>query len=277
MTHTPDNDRSVRFVARHYREGALDSSKAWDKFSSRHGIRSTSFVFRYWVGAAAVMLLLLGVGSVYYINHNTEDWQTVYTDSGQMKDVFLPDSTLVALAENSSLRYDRKQYGKEGRIVELKGKAFFKVKSDVERPFSVQTSFTTTKVLGTSFQLLEDSGTTHLHVETGKVSFTATKGTEPLILTAGMSAVYKKEEGVIHLIEENDPNTLSWRTRHLQFRETPVSQVARDLENAYGIKIDYPASAASLKLTAYFDDMSLEDILLIIGQTLDVRLEAVPK
>ena len=42
-----------------------------------------------------------------------------------MKDVYLPDSTLVALAGDSWIRYDAKRYDKERRAVEMNGKAFF--------------------------------------------------------------------------------------------------------------------------------------------------------
>lgn len=42
------------------------------------------------------------------------------TAPGQMKDVYLPDSTLVALAGDSWIRYDAKRYDKERRAVEVK-------------------------------------------------------------------------------------------------------------------------------------------------------------
>ena len=93
-----------------------------------------------------------------------------------MKDVYLPDSTLVALAGDSWIRYDAKRYDKERRAVEMNGKAFFQVTRNEARPFSVKTSQTEVTVLGTSFQIDEKPTVTEVNVVTGKVCFTAGGG-----------------------------------------------------------------------------------------------------
>ena len=140
-------EQRVRFVAKRYREGSLDPDKAWQKFASEHAISRKVSFRRYWIGAAAVVLVLVGLGTWFTVERNAPDWVAITTAPGQMKDVYLPDSTLVALAGDSWIRYDAKRYDKERRAVEMNGKAFFQVTRNEARPFSVETS--QTEVYGT--------------------------------------------------------------------------------------------------------------------------------
>lgn len=201
----------------------------------------------------------------------------VTTGPGQIKEVYLPDSTLISMAGSSSIRYDVKTYGKERRVVEMKGKAFFQVTRNEARPFSVYTERTEVTVLGTSFQINEQPGGTDVNVMTGKVSFGATGSeTNKVILTAGMSASYSMESNGITILEEEDLNSLSWKTRQLRFNDTPLEKVIDDLNKYYQVKVINKTETPNLKLTATFNDLPLEDVLLVINQTLDTRLAPDP-
>ena len=187
-------EQRIRFVAKHYEEGRLDTDKAWQQFAAKHQVRRTVSFHRYWMAAASVLLLLIGFGTYYITDRNSPEWVAITTIPGQIKDVYLPDSTLISMAGSSSIRYDAKSYGKERRVVEMKGKAFFKVTRNETRPFSVYTERTEVTVLGTSFQINEQPDGTDVNVMTGKVSFGATGNeTDKVILTAGMSASYSME------------------------------------------------------------------------------------
>ena len=144
-------EERIRFVAKHYEEGHLDTDKAWQQFASRYQVRRTVSFRRYWMAAASVLLLLIGFSTYYITDRNSPEWVAVTTAPGQLKDVYLPDSTLISMAGNSSIRYDARSYGKERRVVEMKGKAFFQVTRNEARPFSVYTERTEVTVLGTSF------------------------------------------------------------------------------------------------------------------------------
>ncbi len=120
-------EQRIRFVAKHYEEGRLDTDKAWQKFAGKHQVRRTVSFRRYWMAAASVLLLLIGFGTYFMTDRNSPEWVAVTTEPGQIMEVYLPDSTLISMAGNSSIRYDKKAYGKERRVVEMKGKAFFQV------------------------------------------------------------------------------------------------------------------------------------------------------
>ncbi|MRX92161.1 MULTISPECIES: FecR family protein [Parabacteroides] len=270
-------EQRIRFVAKHYEEGRLDTDKAWQKFAGKHQVRRTVSFRRYWMAAASVVLLLIGFGTYFMTDRNSPEWVAVTTEPGQIMEVYLPDSTLISMAGNSSIRYDKKAYGKERRVVEMKGKAFFQVTRNEARPFSVYTERTEVTVLGTSFQIDEQPDGTDVDVMTGKVSFGVTGSeTDKVILTAGMSASYSMESKGITILEEEDLNTLSWKTRQLRFNDTPLEKVVSDLSEYYQVNIINKAETPNLKLTATFNDLPLEDVLLVINQTLDTRLAPDP-
>ena len=251
-------EKRLRFVVRHYKEGSLDEDKAWKRFAFRQGI-CRQVAFR-------------GVGTFYLKERNNPEWVSVATVSGQLKDVYLPDSTLVSMAGNSTLRYDVKKYGKERRVVEMTGKAFFQVKRNEARPFSVHTAMTEVTVLGTSFQVSEQPDMTEVDVVMGKVRFAAGKEPEPVILTAGMSASYSNEKKEIDILKEENPNNLSWKTKQLRFNDTPLEKVIRDLNEYYQVEIINKVDSPDSRLTATFNDLPLDEVLMVINQTLDIRL-----
>lgn len=261
----------LQFVARKYREGALNTDRAWKKLAIQKGLESP-FPFRQiLLASAALLFLLLGIGVFFVNDRSREQWVAVSTSSGEVKEVILPDGTQVAMAENSVLRYEMKGFGKEARVVKMSGKMFFQVEGDEMRPFSVRTTHTEITVLGTSFQVNEKTLNTEVNVMTGKVRFVA-GDSGSVTLTAGMSGAYSPEKKKIILLSEEDLNTLAWRTKLLQFKNTPVEKVIEDLCAYYRVRIFNKEDARGKKLTATFHDLPLDEVLMVINQTLDIRL-----
>ena len=93
-----------------------------------------------------------------------------------------------------------------------------------------------------------------------------------MILTAGMSAQYSVEDKEITVVTEEDVNKLAWRTGQLRFMETPLDKVIEDLSDYYQVEIANQAKNEGARLTATFTDLPLEDVLLVVNQTLDARL-----
>jgi ferric-dicitrate binding protein FerR (iron transport regulator) len=267
-------DGPIRFVAKHYREGRFRADKAWAKFAAANDLRPAIPLRRYlWVAAAAVLLLIVG-GTFFYRKQTAPDWITVSTAAGQRKDVLLPDSTRIAMAENSWIRYSKTAYGKTRREVEMNGKAFFDITPDKAHPFTVHADATETVALGTSFQIACRDTAVKLSVTSGKVGFRAGNKTEHIILTAGMSAHYTMETQAIQVLKEDNPNYLSWKTGVLRFHNLPLEEVVKELSRHYQTPVRSKSTIRGEKLTATFDNLPLDEVLLIIYHTLDVRLVA---
>lgn len=269
------SDKDIQFVAGLYKENVLDTERAWQRFAARHAIhRSVSFR-RYWLAAASVLLLLLvGIGVLYESERNDSEWISVATAPGELKEVLLPDSTLISMAGSSIIRYDRATYGKGQRVVTMKGKALYQVVRNIECPFIVQTSKTSVTVLGTTFQVKANVSSTNVHVVSGQVSFSTVTG-KNVLLAAGMLGNWSVGKQEIVVEHRDNSNDLSWKTKILKFKDTPLDAVINDLCEFYQVKIINRTQLSNLRLTATFNDMSLDEVLKIINQTLDIQLEVV--
>ena len=76
-------------------------------------------------------------------------------------------------------------------------------------------------------------------------------------------------------MKEEDLNDLSWKTRQLRFNDTPLEKVISDLSEYYQVKIANKTAAPDAKLTATFNDLPMDEVLMVISQTLDIRLAVV--
>ncbi len=274
--HEDKLEQRIRFVAKHYRKGAIDTDRAWKQWSKRERIKQPPLLLLHWQKIDAVILVCAGISTWYLMTKERENWLTVTTEAGQQKKVYLPDSSMVTMDGNSAIKYDLIAFKKGSRDVEMKGRVFFQVKKKEDSPFSVSTRHTIVTVLGTRFQLYEKETETDLYVNTGKVLFAVKEKDEKKILTAGMSARYVDGENEKIQSTENSENILSWHTKKLHFNNTPLEEVIHDLCEYYQVVIVNRTENEDKHLTASFNHLSLEETLLIINQTLDVHLVVKP-
>lgn len=80
------------------------------------------------------------------------------TPRGHECELTLPDGTVVWLNGESTLEFPRQFTGRERRV-RMSGEAYFDVTKDIRRPFVVENSYFTTRVLGTSFSMRAYSAT----------------------------------------------------------------------------------------------------------------------
>ncbi len=111
------------------------------------------------MGIAASLLVLLGLGMLFKSNVFTTkpiNYVSVVSMAGQRTKILLPDSSIVHLNSGATIRYPEKFVGNR-RDVELKGEAFFKIKRNVDKPFTVNSGNFKTTVLGTSFSVANNA------------------------------------------------------------------------------------------------------------------------
>ena len=271
-------EAALRFVAKHYRSGALDPDRAWRRFAEAQGISSLKRVWMrsayVWTVAASIALLVSLIG-FYQWQHKQPDWVTFTAEAQQVKRLTLPDQTEISLAGGSRLTYDARHYGQEMRLVRLEGKAFFEVWHDEARPFRIETAESRVTVLGTRFQVVVGEEQTTVDVVSGKVGFALREKTDSVALTAGLQAYYTSGDPRIKVTEQPNPNELAWLTHRLRFEETPLPQVVADLEQAYQTRLSYSGDADK-RLTATLEELTLEEALQVVNETLDVRITQNP-
>lgn len=90
--------------------------------------------------------------------------------SSEIVSYTLPDSSVVKLYAGASVEYrEHNSDSRKSRSVYLKGKAYFDVAKDIDKPFIVYTGTVSTTALGTSFTITESEDGFLIHLYTGKV------------------------------------------------------------------------------------------------------------
>ncbi|WP_018627738.1 FecR family protein [Niabella aurantiaca] len=180
--------------------------------------------------------------------------------TGNAMRIDLPDRSVVTLYPNSRLQY-LPSFEKNSRALYLKGKAGFKVHKDKTRPFTVCASGIATTALGTQFlvSVLDDrrvsvilkegivkvspqhSKDEHMHVvlHPGDQLIVNNRQFRNYFLThpaASIPAVKKNEKKPV-LPAPGD--TLTKKGTRLVFKNQPLKEVFRQIEEKFGVTIDH--------------------------------------
>lgn len=203
--------------------------------------------------------------------------------------IILPDGTTVHLERKSKLTYAPGFSDSSIREVYLNGEAFFEIKRNAAKPFLVMTRSIITKVLGTSFTVKDYSSDKKalVIVKTGKVSVFKTgnlhesfsKGSEPggILVTPNQELVYNRDNNeMLKTLTEKPALIITPPKATFTFNATPVSQVFKTMQDAYGIPIMYEADAIfTCSLSATLDEGSFYEKLTIICKAINASYEMV--
>ena len=232
----------------------------------RHQIKR---VFARPAVAAASIIFILAMGwlasKMLFIN----DEQVVLKNSsstGEMKIAYLPDSSKVFLNKSSTLRYNE-NFGERERRVQLSGEVFFEVSRHHGRPFVVETNHAEVTVLGTSFNVaaFEEASTTTIIVTEGKVSISTSTANRAFI-EKGMKATIDNTTTAITSGTVQNYNEIAWKTKQLEFRETPLNMVLSNINSAYHSNIRFSNDKLNNCIfTGDFKNQSLDSIIEILS------------
>jgi len=263
----------------------IDVEAAWKKFEDAIDVnemvkkpkpKTISILSNKFARIAAIIILLIISGAAFYIfNWHTNKEITIVTANMETNSFELSDGTKVTLNANSVFRYPKK-YKKNVRQVYLTGEAFFEVAKDKNKPFIIETTETLIKVLGTSFNVntYEDDGTVELVVNTGMVSLSDKDGMQEVVLEAGEKGIYSGKEKSIIKNNNPDPNYLSWKTKTLVFENQPLSYIVETINNVYHSNIEIiDPGISDCRMTASFDNQTLEEVIEVIIEALDLNKE----
>lgn len=193
---------------------------------------------------AATLTGLLLLGGLLYKPFFAEKAVAYHTDFGKTQTVTLPDGSVVTLNGNSTLTVQPGWDELAGRSVSLDGEAFFSVakkKSASGQPvkFRVKTEDLTVEVLGTQFNVNRRRDVTEVVLQEGRVQITeAETNAAPTLMQPGERVTYSAQS---HTLVKKAVDTrlfTSWQTNLLIFREQPIADIVRQLEDSYGLNID---------------------------------------
>lgn len=254
---------------------------------------------RWWrpVAAAAGLAVVLAGAAVWqhvsrpvpaYVRHTQELKETSIEKINGRKEpqtYQLPDGSEVVLFPGSRMSYPT-DFNRKTRTVYLSGEASFSVTKNAGIPFLVYANDVVTKVIGTKFvvRAFEGEQEVRVNVQSGRVSVyqykaaaTAAPQAKGVLLLPNQQVVFSKltEQFTKSLIAL--PHLLPGiGTPRFSYDETPVAQVFRDLEKAYGITILYnEESLGHCQLNASLAALSFEEKLGVICTTFGTRYEVI--
>ena len=241
---------------------SIDIEADWQKVRGRMSEGKSRRLNPLWRIAAAV-ILLLGVGFIAQKYLAPAPEMIAEIAGEQMKEVVLPDGSLVTLNKQAKLVYPEK-FKRRQRELKLTGEAFFKVVSNPSQPFIVDVDEKAlVRVLGTSFNISPDESgeTISVQVVEGRVAFSSIlEGSEEIILVKDEQATLS--EGIIAKDDRQDRNFLSWKTGKLFFDNEYIGEVLRQLQSHYRIDLELDKSVPDdLSFTSTLDNQDLESVL----------------
>ena len=150
------------------------------------------------------------------------------------------------------------------REVHLTGRAFFSVAKRNGLPFRVKTRGGEVTVLGTQFDLDAENEDVRLVVVEGKVALAAARGGEAQLVRGEEARVVEGQLlPTVQLPEARE--VTRWVGRFLAFQGTPLSEVAHEIEQAYGAKVTIVDTTLSQQtVTNWFSDRPLDEVVRVV-------------
>ncbi len=170
------------------------------------------------------------------------------TGAGEMRDIVLPDGSMVSLDADSAIAL-----GSGDRAVELlAGRAFFQVKRDPAHRFTVKAGEADVTVLGTAFDVLLSERSVSVAVQRGSVSVAAP--TSSATLQPGQRAIVDRADGAISAATVGIDGIAAWRGGTLVVEGVPVADVIEELDRHHAglILLRGPVLGAR-RITGVFD------------------------
>ncbi|MHA4740390.1 FecR family protein [Dyadobacter sp. MSC1_007] len=233
---------------------------------------------------AASVLLVMGIG-FYLWKHNVlpifGNTVSVTTGKGERKQIKLPDGSVVWLNESSRMDYPAHFEAHARKVMLLDGEAYFDIKRDESKPFFVEASGTTTRVLGTAFNIRSYHFLKSILVTVtrGKVEVQKADGAagpEKKILLPNEQVYYDVKTKEIKKVAVNSANAVAWKEGKLLFDNESLANVVAILENKFNVKIQAEESIREYHMSAEFtatDSLPRILDLLSLANNLEYRFE----
>ena len=229
--------------------------------------------FNNFLKIAAILVVLFGLWFVAAKQFITPQNDVLTFKSGsQSIEKILPDGTKILLSKNSEITYPKTFEGYT-REINLTGEGFFDVHHDVAHPFIIHTQGTDVRVLGTSFNVRAYNAQVQVLVKTGKVQFS--KNNKQVILTKGQKGEILANVDTIIKSEFSEVKTVvKDKSNSFVFNKMSLGEVAKNLSERFDRDIKFSENKIkNCQLTATFEHESLENIIAVIAETFNLKVD----
>lgn len=181
----------------------------------------------------AIAAGIAAIAAVPAIMHRSPQPYRIETALGSTREIALPDGTFITLNGGSAVDLDHTN----PRIATLvRGEAFFAVRHDPSHPFVAQAGGELFQDVGTSFDMVRDTGSVRVAVREGAVMYDP-KGAA--VRVGGGHQIAVDPTGTT--VETAEAGAIGgWRQGRLSYRYAPFEAIAADLSRSLGkpVRID---------------------------------------
>ncbi|WP_147303436.1 FecR family protein [Algoriphagus antarcticus] len=224
------------------------------------------------IAASVILCFFLGYALVQSFTYkdsqsNTESESLISsivrtTGPGEKLTLLMSDKTKITVNALSEISFSS-DYGKNDRIINITGEAYFEVASNPSKPFKVISNGITTTALGTEFNVFARENDYRIALVEGKVA--VAKASKEVALSPGQMAVWNYEKNApkdFSIQSFNQERTTSWKEGVLIFNRKPFWEILNDLEAWYGVKfkVDKGIDTKS-RIIGSYENKNLKDIL----------------
>ena len=189
----------------------------------------------------------------------------------------LPDGSTVHLKKNSSISYPKNFDGEIRSVTLNKGAVFCEVEHKMnDAVFLVHAGNTTVQVVGTKFLVeKKPNGDVSVFVEEGLVVvYKNDEQIKQVLVRRGEKAISKADKKVVTVINNDDPNIMSWHSRSVTFQRMRMSEVIELMNSVYHTNIKVQdEKILEYELTAKFDSATPEEVLFYIGEIFNLEVK----
>ncbi len=262
-----------------------DTDKAWTKVKAQLAkkpegrtvhLRSQIANPVFWLRIAASITLITAVGYLSYRLLSSEEGRPVQLVASNTTTAdSLPDGTRIVLNKQTEVEYAFDPQ-RETHTVRLAGEAFFDIKPDIGKTFIVEANGVIIRDIGTAFNVkaYADQKLVEVSVEEGEVMF-FTHDQPGIHLVAGEQGVYDRTSNTFSR-SVIPPNVTAYKDRVFVFNNSDLRTVVDDLNSVYDTKIVIPAHLHNCHVTVSFQNEKIEEIAIILAETLGLQIEAGP-
>lgn len=217
--------------------------------------------------AAVVALLVFSTG----ITTQPEKILLASTKAGEIKQVILPDSSVVILNPGSAL-YSNNPARRE---VFLEGNGFFKVKKlNSGKRFVVHANSLQVTVLGTQFNVNARSKQVEVSLTSGRVQVKEDGiNKKPEFMVPGDKLKLDNLNGHYEKSQFDTSLYGPWIKGEWNFKNTSLGEIASLIEDYYGVAVNFKtAKTKELKMTGVIPVTTLAGLEKVITETLPVQI-----
>lgn len=184
-----------------------------------------------------------------------------YYSGNDAENLILSDESKVALNQHSTLKFSENSQSRTALL--SKGEAYFSIKRDIERPFTLEVGNATIRVLGTAFNVNNTLGETNIDVFHGKVSVKTIDGKQQIELVKGQRARVYNNNIIVSTFTAKQPD---WQLGWLNFDDVSISNAVYQLNRYAQRPVVLSKVDANLRVSGRFKTNDVLGALTLIAQ-----------